>query len=95
MHHHDNMRHALGRELQRFPQVQATIEPRVENPQGAADLRRGDIKVHKDGTTWVLDVGVMCPGHVASARGGTQTPWRTPRRGGGGGVRGDQERQIR
>jgi hypothetical protein len=56
MNRHDNMRDALCRELRRFPQVQATIEPRVENPQGAADQRRGDIKVHKDGTTLVLDV---------------------------------------
>ncbi len=30
--------------------------------KGAADQRRGDIKVHKDGTTWILDVGVVCPG---------------------------------
>ncbi len=41
--------------------VQATIEPKVENPRGgAADQRRGDIKVHKDDTTWMLDVGVVC-----------------------------------
>jgi hypothetical protein len=59
---HDKIRDALCRELQRFQEVQATIEPRVENPQGAADQRRGNIKVHKDGTTWILDVGVVCPG---------------------------------
>ncbi len=34
MNRHGNMRDALCRELRRFPQVQATIEPRVENPQG-------------------------------------------------------------
>jgi hypothetical protein len=24
--------------------------------------RRGDVRVHKDGMTWVVDVGVVCPG---------------------------------
>jgi hypothetical protein len=50
---HDNMRDALCRELRRFPEVQATIEPRVENPQGRQTLEgrptaggcRGDVKV--------------------------------------------------
>ena len=37
-------------------------EPRVENPQDAGDQRRGDIRVHKDGPTWLVDVGVVCPG---------------------------------
>jgi hypothetical protein len=27
-----------------------------------ADQRRGDIKVSKHGNTWILDVGVVCPG---------------------------------
>ncbi len=58
----DNIRDALCRGLRRFPGVQATIEPKVENPRGAADQRRGDIKVHKDGTTWMLDMGVVCSG---------------------------------
>ena len=40
----------------------ATVEPRVPNQQSGADHRRGDIKVHKGGTTWILDVGVVCPG---------------------------------
>ena len=49
--------------LERIPGVQTTREPRVENPQDGRDQRRGDIiRVHKDGTTWVVDVGVMCPG---------------------------------
>jgi hypothetical protein len=73
MYRHDNMRDALCRELRRFPQVQATIEPRMENPQGAADQRRGDIKVHKDGTTWVLDVGVVCPGTRRHTNAGADT----------------------
>ncbi len=53
----DNIRDALCRELRRFSDIQATIEPRA---QGAADQRCGDNKVHKDGTTWTLDVGVVC-----------------------------------
>ncbi len=79
MNRHDNMREALCRELRRFPQVQA--EPRVEGGRPTA----GDIKVHKDGTTWVLDVGVVCPGTRRHTSAGADT---TP------GVRGDQERQI-
>ncbi len=31
-------------------------------PQDGADQRRGDIKVSKHGDTWILDVGVVCPG---------------------------------
>ncbi len=31
-------------------------------PQDGADQRRGDIKVSKHGNTWILDVGVVCPG---------------------------------
>jgi hypothetical protein len=34
----------------------------VLNPQDGADQRRGDIKVSKHGNTWILDVGVACPG---------------------------------
>ncbi len=45
----------------------------MENPQGAADLRRGDINVHKDGTTWVLDVGVVCPGTRRHTSAGADT----------------------
>ncbi len=40
----------------------ATAEPRVLQPQDGADQRRGDIKVSKHGNTWILDVGVVCPG---------------------------------
>ncbi len=39
-----------------------TVEPRVLQPQDGADQRRGDIKVSKHGNTWILDVGVVCPG---------------------------------
>jgi hypothetical protein len=94
MFRHDNMRDALCRELRRFPQVKATIEPRAENPQGAADQRRGDIKVHKDGTTWVLDVGVVCPGtRRHTSAGADTTPGVAAEE--YAAVRGDQERQIR
>ena len=58
---HDGIRDALSRALQRIPGVQATLEPRVTTPQGPGDQRRADIKVHKDGTTWLVDVGVVCP----------------------------------
>ncbi len=47
--------------MHRIPGVQATLEPRVTTPQGLGDQRRADIKVHKDGTTWLVDVGVVCP----------------------------------
>ncbi len=30
--------------------------------QDGADQRRGDSKVSKHGNTWILDVGVVCPG---------------------------------
>ena len=59
MDRHDNIRDALRAAFAKIPGVRATTEPRVENPVNAADQRRGDIKVHKDGTTWVLDVGVV------------------------------------
>ncbi len=59
---HDYIRDALGQALERIPGVQATREPRVENPQDGGDERRGDIRVHKGGTTWAVDVGVVCPG---------------------------------
>jgi hypothetical protein len=42
--------------------VQATLEPRVTTPQGPGDQRRADINVHLDGTTWLVDVGMVCPG---------------------------------
>ena len=59
---HDNIRNSLRTALAKIPGVQATLEPRVENPTDAADHRRGDIKVHWSGSTWLLDVGVVCPG---------------------------------
>jgi hypothetical protein len=40
----------------------ASVKLRVLQPQDGADQRRGDIKVSKHGNTWILDVGVVCPG---------------------------------
>ena len=34
----------------------------MTTPQSPGDQRRADIKVHLDGTTWLVDVGVVCPG---------------------------------
>ena len=48
--------------LGRVSGTSATVEPRVLQPQDGADQRRGDIKVSKHGNTWILDVGVVCPG---------------------------------
>ncbi len=61
--HDDGIRDALSTALQRIPGVQATLKPRVTTtPQGLGDQRlSADIKVHKDGTTWLVDVGVVCP----------------------------------
>ncbi len=55
---HDGIRDALWTALKRIPGVQATLEPRVTTPLGPGDQRRADIKVHLDGTTWLVDVGV-------------------------------------
>ncbi len=40
--------------------------------QTGADLKRGDIKVHQ-GTTWILDIGVVCPGTQRYVDQGSQT----------------------
>ncbi len=57
---HDGIRDALWTALRRIPDVQATLEPRVTTPRGPGDQWR--IKVHKDGTTWLGNMGVVCPG---------------------------------
>jgi hypothetical protein len=33
----------------------------VTTPPGPGDQRYTDIKVHNDDTTWLVDVGVVCP----------------------------------
>jgi hypothetical protein len=58
MHRHDGIRNALCTALNRITGVRATLEPRV---QGGADERRADINVHKDGNSWLVDVGVVRP----------------------------------
>jgi hypothetical protein len=60
-------------ELGLFKDVRFTVQPRVPNPQTGADLRRGDIKVHQGGTTWMLDIGVVCPGTQRYVDQGSQT----------------------
>jgi hypothetical protein len=56
MKRHDSESLARTLELGLFEHVQ-----RVPCPQIGADLRRGDIKVHQGGTTWILDVDAVCP----------------------------------
>ena len=68
---HDSIRDRLATVLGR---VNGTVEPRVLQPQDGADQRRGDIKVSKHGNTWILDVGVVCPGTPRSKR---STPTKT------------------
>jgi hypothetical protein len=34
----------------------------VTTRRAPGDQRRGDIKVIKSGTSWILDVGIICPG---------------------------------
>ncbi len=60
--------------LNRMPGVQAVLEPMVMTWRAPGDQRRGDIKVIKSGTSWNLDVGIICPGsHASSARALTQS----------------------
>jgi hypothetical protein len=49
----------------------------VTTPLGPGDQRRADIKVHLDGTTCLVDVGVVSPGTPRLlAMGTAQTPGR-------------------
>ena len=59
---HGSIRDRLATVLGRVSGTSATVEPRVLQPKDGADHRRGDIKVSKHGNTWILDVGVVCPG---------------------------------
>jgi hypothetical protein len=38
------------------------------------DQRRGDIKVIKSGTFWILDVGIICPGSQRLSKGADAIP---------------------
>ena len=74
---HDGIHDALWTALKRITGVQATLEPRVTTQLGPGDQRRADIKVHLDGTTWPVDVDVVCPGTPRLlAMGTAQTPGR-------------------
>ena len=53
---HDNIQARLQALLNRIPGVDATPEPAVGNGQN-----RADIKVTKNGTAWLLDIGITCP----------------------------------
>ena len=65
------LRRAVGGRSRRSQSgsIQASTEPRVENPRNEADQRRGDIKVSAQGgddvgCCWTLLDGVVCPGGV-------------------------------
>ena len=74
---HDGIRDALWTALRRIPGVQATREPRVTTLDGPEDQRRADIMVCMGGTTWLVDVGVVCPGTPRLiAKGADVTPGR-------------------
>jgi hypothetical protein len=74
---HDSIRDRLATVLRRISGTSATGEPRVLQPQDGADQRRGDVKVSKHGNTWILDVGVVCPGTQRVVDGSGTTPdWR-------------------
>jgi hypothetical protein len=58
---------ALAASLNRMPGVQAVLEPMIMTRRAPGDQRRSDIKV-KSGTSWILDVGIICPGSQHSQR---------------------------
>jgi hypothetical protein len=67
------VRNALAASLNRIPGVQAVLEPMVMTRQAPGDQRRGDIKVIKSGTSWILDVGIICPGSQRLVNKGADT----------------------
>ncbi len=70
---HNWVRNALAASLNRMPGVQAVLEPMVTTRRAPRDQRRGDIKVIKSGTSWILDVGIICPGSERLVSKGTDT----------------------
>ncbi len=76
---HDGIRDALWTARKRITGVQATLEPSVTAPLGPGDQRHADIKVHLGGTTWLVDVGVVCPGTPRLLAMGTASPDPGPR----------------
>jgi hypothetical protein len=68
----------LGRVAQ--PQAGRPSRPGTDghdsaSPRGRAegDQRRGDIKVIKSGTSWILDAGIICPDSQRLVSNGTDT----------------------
>ncbi len=57
---HNWVRNALAASLNRMLGVQAVLEPMVRTRRAPEDQRRGAIKVIKSGTSWILDVGIIC-----------------------------------
>ncbi len=57
----------------------AVLEPMVIMTRRAAG---GDIKVIKSGTSWILDVGIICPGSQRLVSKGTDICRHNPRQGG-------------
>jgi hypothetical protein len=70
---HNWFRDALATLLNRMPGVQAVLEPKVVTRRAPGDQRRGDINVNNSGTSWILDVGIICPGSQRLVRKGTDT----------------------
>jgi hypothetical protein len=70
---HNWVRNALAASLNRLLGVQAVLEPMVLTRRAPGDRRRGDIKVIKSGTPWILDVGTICPGSQRLVIKGTDT----------------------
>ncbi len=52
---------ASAASLNRMPGIQAVQEPMVMTRRAPGDQQRGDVKVVKSGTSWILDVGIICP----------------------------------
>ena len=55
---HDAVYEHMMNGLNKVEGVTATPEPHVGGP---GSQRRGDIRVTKDGTTYIVDVGITCP----------------------------------
>ncbi len=63
----------MAASLNRMPGVQAVLEPMVMTPRAPGNQRRGDVKVIKSGASWILDVGIICPGSQRLASKGADT----------------------
>jgi hypothetical protein len=70
---HTWVRNAVTASLNRMPGVQAVLEPLVMTHGAPGDQCRGDVKMIKSGTSWILDVGIICPGSQRLVRKGAET----------------------